>query len=104
MQPAPLAGSETMGVSRVCYVRKMQPAPLAGSETFFAAERLTAALMQPAPLAGSETNIKDFCVGFPRCNPRPSRGRKRKVFLVQIALDHDATRAPRGVGNMVGML
>ena len=63
---------------RVCILLLMQPAPLAGTATSLCVQILRATLMQPAPLAGTATVKLLHC-----CTP----------FI-------DATRTPRGDGNV----
>ena len=58
-------------------------------------------LMQPAPLAGTATS-EDFhrLSTHKGCNPHPSRGRQPRIVVHYITLFCDATRTPRGDGNV----
>ena len=119
MQPAPLAGSETVnleqsslpfsdatraprGVGNAALATpelgtvRMQPAPLAGSETAPPDTCGRSHTMQPAPLAGSETNVFNSSSEKSRCNPRPSRGRKLTDGVLFVDVPRCNPRPSRG--------
>ena len=103
MQPAPLAGSETRQRGWHRRGSGCNPRPSGGRKLRTGRKYAGETAMQPAPLAGSETSLPFSKSWLSGCNPRPSRGRKPKNINAYFEPFIDATRAPRGVGNDIGI-
>ena len=104
MQPAPLTGTATL-YARHFYLESeagCNPHPSRGRQPDLVSHRNHNITMQPAPLAGTATcprrrSLRD---GSERCNPCPSRGRQQPRSRLVVGFLLDATRTPRGDGNV----
>ena len=128
MQPAPLAGTATVSTNHFvvtvpCDATRtprgdsnasscvksvvflpMQPAPLTGTATHPGKRRVKMRLQDAARAPHGDNNPWSTPVSYRRsptgCNPHPSRGRQPERHHLQRLAPCDATRTPRGDGNI----